>query len=297
MKSKLHLIVAAIAFITAMTIVSCKKESSSQTDTITDSDAQQISTENADAETQDNDVTDIGLSTSSDLQAQTDNRTAVSSTEARFIDVSLFLDLQFKIGPCTKVTVTPLDSTWPKTVTINYGDGCFCRDGKFRKGSIVLTFSAPIRKSGAVLTITLNNYYVNQVHIEGTKTITNGSDSSAHKLTVQVQDGKATWPSGRGFTYNSLKTYTQVQGMATASCRDDVYSIEGKVEVKYANGTTVVKETETPLLKPVACQWIDQGILKITINSRVFELNFGDGTCDNKAILSWGNKSVEIILP
>jgi hypothetical protein len=148
-----------------------------------------------------------------------------------------------------------------------------------------------------VLTITLDNYYVDRVHIEGTKTITNGSDSSAHKLTVQVQDGKVTWPSGRGFTYNSFKIYTEVEGMATASCRDDVYSIEGHVEVKYANGTTVVKETETPLLKPVACQWIDQGILKIQINNRVFELNFGDGTCDNKAILSWGNKSIEIILP
>src|ERR1700733_11150811 len=102
MKSKLHLISAAFVLFAAIMIVSCKKESSSQTATVSDSDAQQISTENADAETQDNDVTEIGLSTGADLEGQTGNRLAVSAADERFIDVSLFADLQFKIGPCTK---------------------------------------------------------------------------------------------------------------------------------------------------------------------------------------------------
>src|SRR5215831_9429859 len=182
MKSKLKLLLAASVFFAALMIVSCKKESSTQTSTVTDSDAQTISQENADAETQDNDVTEIGLSTSADLDGQTGNRVATTGSNERLIDVTLFADLAFKIGPCTKVTVVPNDTTFPKTITIDFGDGCVCRDGKFRKGSIVLNFSAPLRHPGAVLTITLNNFYVNRVHLEGTKTITNESDTSAHKL-------------------------------------------------------------------------------------------------------------------
>ena len=172
-----------------------------------------------------------------------------------------------------------------------------CRDGKFRKGVVVLEFSAPIRRPGATLTIGLRDYYVNRAHIEGKKTITNLSENGALKYSVQVEDGKITWPNGRGFAYVGLKVVSQIHGMGTITIRDDVYSIEGRAKTTYNSGVTVTKNTETPLIKPIVCNWIVQGVLKIAINDRVLYIDFGNGDCDNKAILKWANGEREITLP
>jgi hypothetical protein len=112
-----------------------------------------------------------------------------------------------------------------------------------------------------------------------------------------VNDGKVTWPNGRGFKHEKSKVVTQVRGMDTRRIRDDVYSIEGRSKTSYANGTTVVVNTETPLIKPVVCNWIVAGILKIKINERTVYLDFGNGQCDNKAWLKWNNHVLEITLP
>lgn len=297
MKLKLSATIAMFLLM-ALMIASCKKESSSQTP-VSDSEAQTISQEDAAAEGEYDDVTEMGLAAGADMEggAVDNGRIATDGNTSR-IRVDLFVNLYLKLGPCVTITAEPNDTTFPKTVTINYGDGCLCRDGKFRKGSVVLYFSAPLRKTGSVLTITLKDFYVNRAHIEGVKTITNLSANGAISYSVKIEGGKVTWPNGRGFTYNGTKVVTQIDGAGTLTCSDDVYSIEVRTEIKYANGITVTKNTETPLIKPVACHWITKGVLKITINDRVLYLDFGaGGDCDNKALLTWANGSVEISLP
>jgi hypothetical protein len=138
---------------------------------------------------------------------------------------------------------------------------------------------------------------VNRVHVEGTKTITNLSTATIHQYSVVVAEGKVTWPSGRGFKYEKVKTVTQISGYETATVRDDVFSIQGRSKTTYASGITVTKNTETPLIKPVACNWIVKGILKIKINNRELFLDYGNGDCDNKALLKWGDHVREITLP
>lgn len=290
---------AAIAMFLLMglSIVSCKKDNSSQVQ-VSDEEAQTMSMEDAAAESEYDDITEFGLAAGADLEAgAVDNaRMATDGSNAR-IRIDLFVNLQLKLGPCVTITATPNDTTFPKTVTINYGDGCLCRDGKIRKGTVVLYFSGPLRKAGSVLTITLQDYYVNRAHIEGVKTITNLGADGAVKYSVNIEGGKITWPNGRGFTYEGTKTVAQIEGGATLACIDDVYSIEARTQIKYANGITVTKNTETPLVKPVACFWITEGILKITINDRVLHVDFGTGgSCDNKALLIWANGRVEIKL-
>ena len=160
-------------------------------------------------------------------------------------------------------------------------------------------FTGPIRRPGSVLTVTFRNFFVNRIHIEGTKIIKNLSETEngVHAYSTAVVNGKVTWPNGRGFSYEGAKIVTQVSGMETRTIRDDVYSIEGRNKTVYANGVTVNKNTETPLIKPVACPWIVKGVLKIKINDRVLYIDFGNGDCDNKAILKWAAGEKEITLP
>lgn len=298
MKSTVKALVSAGLCIAFFTIASCKKDNSEQSTTVNEEEAAVISQENAEAEAEYDDATEIGFSAGADLEVAL-KTTGIGTGANLGTRLELFADLYFKLGPCATLTVTPSDTTFPKTVIIDYGSGCICRDGKLRKGTIILTYSAPIRRSGAVLTITFRDYYVNRKHIEGIKTITNLSAGGAVKYSVQVEGGKISWPNGRGLTYAGIKTVTQVQGMDTRTVRDDVYSIEGRAETKYANGVTVVKNTETPLIKPVACGWMVKGVLKIKINDASFYIDFGNGECDNKASLTNVrlNTTIEITLP
>src|ERR1700750_765870 len=194
-----HLLPVLVIF-SAIVLFSCQKNTSINNEPVSDDEAVTVSEENAAADAESDETAVIGFSAGADLE------TAANSGQGNFgagihANLDLFTDLSFHLGPCATITVTPNDSTYPKTVVIDFGDGCICRDGKFRKGSITLNFTKPIRRPGAVLTITLNNYYVDRVHIEGTKTIKNLSEGGVTKYSVVVVDGKVTWPNGRGFRY------------------------------------------------------------------------------------------------
>jgi hypothetical protein len=173
-------------------------------------------------------------------------------------------------------------------------------DGKFRKGKIVIHLTGPIRRSGSVMTITFVNFFLNRSHVEGTKIISNLSSNGDIKFTVQVVGGKVTFPSGRGYQYNSLKYVKQVEGGNTRSIRDDVYTIQGGSNTQFNNGLTIHLETDTPLVKKVVCHWISDGKLRIRINTHRFLLDYGapdNGDCDNKALLTWNGGQALIVLP
>lgn len=295
-KISLKLLSVPALFLSSVLLFSCQKDASVASADVTEEESIVMSEENAAADAEFEETAEIGMSVDADIEA------AARSGNINFgaginASISLFADAAFALGPCATVTVLPNDTTYPKTVTIDFGDGCLCRDGKFRKGAIILHYTKPIRRPGAVLTITLRGYYVNRAHIEGKKVITNLSRPDAHAYAVVVTDGKVTWPNGRGFAYEKTKVVTQVRGGETLTVRDDVYSIEGRSKTTYNNGVTVNRNTETPLIKPVACKWIVKGTLKIKINNRVLYLDFGNGDCDNKALLTWNNHEREITLP
>jgi hypothetical protein len=188
-------------FVCAVLLFSCQKQNNPPLTPVSDEEASTVAQENADADAEFQDISEIGLSADADVDVSTDN--GVNGRVDGFGN-RVFDNLFFKTGPCTTITVNPNDSTYPKTVTIDYHDGCICRDGKFRKGAILLYFTKPLRRPGAQLTITLRDFYVNRKHIEGTKTITNLSAGNTHNYSVVVTDGKVTWPSGRGFKFEKI---------------------------------------------------------------------------------------------
>lgn len=285
------------AFLLTITtfLFSCQKDNTAAPP-VSDDEAVTMSEENSAADAAYEETAEIGLSADADLEAaaRAGNNNFGAGVHA---NINLFSELALRLGPCVEIAVSPNDSTYPKTVTIDYGAGCLCRDGKFRKGAIILHYTKPLRVSGAVLTITLRDYYVNRAHIEGKKIITNLSNAGVRTYSVVVVDGKVTWPNGRGFKYEKTKTVTQVHGSETITVRDDVFSIEGRSRTTYNSGVVVVKNTESPLIKAVECNWISKGILKITINDRQLFLDYGNGTCDDKAVLTWNGKEKIITLP
>jgi len=293
--------IAAFAALLCVFAISCQKENSlsnSTSTTVTEEEASTLSDESAQTEASFDDVEDVGRTAA---EEEGDASTYGRPEDGNHYQPA-FLELRLRLGPCATITVTPNDSTYPKTITIDFGDGCLCADGKFRKGAIIIHLTGPIRRSGSVMTITFRNFYLNRAHLEGTKIISNLSENGNIKFTVQVVGGKLTFPNGRGYKYEGLKYVHQVEGGSTRQIRDDVYKIEGRSKTEFNNGVTVNLDTETPLTKKVVCPWISDGTLKIKINDRVLFLDYGapnNGDCDNKALLTWnnGNNHLLITLP
>jgi hypothetical protein len=289
-----RIIAAAFIFLSTAILFSCQKEMSSNQN-VSDEDAAVYSDESAQADASFEDVADLGM-TAADADAEA---STARTTGIYFPD---FAELRAAIGDCATITVYPNDSTYPKTITIDFGDSCVGRDGKLRSGKIVLHLTGPIRRPGSVLTITFVNYYVNHIKLEGTKIISNISEATTIKFTIQVVGGRVTFPSGRGYSYESFKYKHQVRGMDTPGAIDNVFQITGWARVRFNNGVVVKFDTIDPLVKAVACPWISDGTLKITINDRVLKLDYGfpnNGQCDNKALLTWnnGNSQRVIVLP
>lgn len=289
-----RIILVAFAFLSVAFLFSCQKEAS-LSNSVSEEDAVTYSDESAQADASFDDVTDVSM-----VAADADNDASTARTDGRYFPN--FLELREAIGDCAEITVYPNDSTYPKTITVDFGDSCVGRDGKLRSGKIVLFLTGPIRRPGSVLSITFVHFYLNHVHLEGTKTISNLSENGTIKFTVQVTGGKVTFPSGRGFKYESFKYKKQIAGMDTPTVRDNVFEITGWAKIEYNNGLVVKFEVVDPLIKKVSCPWISDGTLKIKINDRVFKLDYGfphNGDCDNKALLTWnnGNSQREIILP
>jgi hypothetical protein len=292
----------ALAALFSTVFFSCQKENSSDTTTtVTEDEATIYSDESTQAEASFDDVEDISMAAAEEEGSVSAPNGRLSTIEGDSLRLT-FEDLRLRIGTCGTITVTPDNHTYPKTITVDFGDGCVGADGKFRKGAIIIHLTGPIRRSGSVMTITLRNFYLNRAHIEGTKTISNLGENGHIKFTVQVTGGKFTLPNGRGYSYEGLKYVKQIEGSDTRTIRDDVYSIEGRSKTEFNNGVVIVLNTETPLIKKVACHWISKGVLKIKINDRILFLDYAapnNGNCDNKALLTWngGNNSNLITLP
>ena len=291
-----RILIAAFLFLTVAFLFSCQKENSvKNSNTISESDAATYSDESAQADGSFDDIDDVGMTA-----ADADNTASVGRMDREYHPD--FSELRAAIGLCATITVTPNDTTYPKTITIDFGDSCVGLDGKLRSGKIIINLTAPLRKPGSVLTITLDNFYINHIHVEGTKTITNQTENGAVKFTVAITGGKVTFPNGRGYSYDGSKTKAQVAGMDTKICRNDIFQITGWAKIEFNNGVVVKFEVVDPLIKKVSCPWRSDGTLQISINDRVLKLDYGfphNGDCDNKALLSWnnGNGQRVVLLP
>ena len=294
--------VAIALLFSTFVFTSCQKEISSvnSVSAITAEEAANLSDESSQAEASLDDADDIGF-TAAEEEGNAggfgvEGRSSIPQGRRFLPD---FFELRGRIGDCATITVSPNDSTYPKTVTIDFGDSCRGRDGKVRRGKLLLHFTGPIRRPGSVVTLNFERYYVNRVHIEGTKIFKNLSEPPMHKWSIEVISGLVTLPNGRGYSYEGIKTVKQFAGMLTDLVRDDVYQITGRSKTIFNGGKIVNLNTEDPLIKKVACAWISEGTIKIKINDRELHLDFGfpgNGDCDNKALLTWNNGTNQRII-
>jgi len=212
------------------------------------------------------------------------------------------LSVEGDSAKCYVLTVTHLNENefFPAKVEIDFGAGCTGHDGITRKGKIIIVYSKHLILPGATATTTFDGYYVDGIHVEGTHLITNNSSANGLALSVKVTNAKLTFENGNYTEWNTEKNWIQSQGFGTVQPSDDIFELSGS-----SNGSTKRGEkfyqwtaaTTTPLVKKFTCKHIVQGSITFSKNnSGTAVLDYGDGSCDNKATLTAGNWSLEITL-
>ncbi len=232
-----------------------------------------------------------------ELQATTtDLATTEDLSESSEAEADLIIEERGGGGPstgCPTVTSTAPLGTFPNTVTIDFGtDGCTRPNGRTYKGLIIIAQNSLMNASGAVRTVTLQDFSVDDVKIEGQHTATyQGLDSAGLPYWTRTGSKTLTWPDGSIGDWTATHTLTQLEGAATAALADNVWQIEGGCTGTNHLGNDYTSEITKPLVKRADCKWISEGTRTIQQGNRTRTLDFGDGSCDDAATLTLNNGS------
>ncbi len=201
---------------------------------------------------------------------------------------------------CPSVTVThPATGIWPKTVTIDYGTGCTGFYDNTRSGKIIIEVTGPRKIAGSKRTVTFDNYYFNGIKVEGTKVYENlgPNENQNFVIAVTLTGGKLTLPDGKTIERDAQHQREWIAGFNTRNLWDDECLITGSASGKNADGVAYTRTITTALHWKRVCQFIVSGVVEIAREgSEPFTLDYGNGECDNKAVVTRGDESKEIQL-
>jgi hypothetical protein len=213
--------------------------------------------------------------------------------EQTFSDINTFADNFFsesglKSSPTglTCPTVSWNLASLPFSLVFDWGTGCTGTDGVLRKGKISISLTGLMTAVNSIATFTFDNYYAGGLKITGTHSITYvGLNSGNNWPRYQIAtDARFDFPDGKFMTYHANYWRLLSAGSETASISDDVWRIEGASSGTTADGISWQASCTNALVKPMSCRWFTSGILTVTPSGlSPVTIDFGDGTCDNKA--------------
>jgi len=214
---------------------------------------------------------------------------SIASEHGKF---SKYLDLKgglrYQIGHCPDVVIDTAEAGYPISITLNYGDSTVTHNGNVLSGKIGIVISGPKETDGTTRTITYTDFSVDSVIINGTiSELFSGDNVSTRKLS-ETDDLVFNYPDTTSYERIGERVHNWLEGIDTdLDPDDDKIEITGNIKVTSSTGDSYLKTIVEPLIRLGSCKYYVQGITQITLNSEIIsETNYGDGECDNEAILT-----------
>jgi hypothetical protein len=227
---------------------------------------------------------------------------APADTEGGRKIITIATDNRFS---CAIISLDISDSSTLKVpkglITIDFQTGCTDSRGNIRKGKILIAYSGRRFRPGSTIVTTFDGYSINGVAMEGKHILTNTADSqeSDPRFTLNLIDGKLTWPDGTTAlretqhvrewvrTTGGLQDQWLVTGTATGTNRKlDTYSMTITKQLVYDKVCMVTHAKFMPA----------EGKEELVVNSKKIDLDFGNGSCDQKVDISINGKSTRVDL-
>jgi hypothetical protein len=200
--------------------------------------------------------------------------------------------------PCATVTVEGDD--FPKTITINYSEGCTGRMGLEKKGVVTIEMSDTIINEGAVYTVTFENLTMGQREISKTATFINDGLNGNNNWVISYESFSTTTFEKQGEEFIIKRDFSGMRewksGFDTPEVTDDQLMVTCSGSITVNGELKFEKSTVEPLWIDRTCKWPLSGIVEITKGDEIMSINYGAGECDNIALVSKGDESEEIEL-
>ena len=279
---KISIFIAASVISSSLLFTSCKKDASKDSDV-------EAAENSVLAEASFDDVTTI--SDQAALSGSVNMRVAGDASVNRE-DGSLG-------SGCATVSIDTV--TVPHAITIDFGaTNCLCNDGRNRRGKIILSYTGRYKEAGTVISISFNNYFVNDNQLTGTKKITNQGVNSAGNLVYKIEvNGQVIKANGAGtITWVSTRQREWTAGASTPLVlSDDAYSITGSATGTNASGKSYTFTITKPIVRKMSCHYIESGVIDITPEGKPTRtLDYGNTGCDANATVTILGYSFPIIL-
>lgn len=290
-KSLKNLCAIAILLISLITLITaCKKDSSPSSSATDNSNAANLSANGATSDNAFDDAFNVAVQTGNDKGL--DNLMQMKGGKGT---------LGFNVTGsyyCANVTVS--GTSFPDTVTVDFGSGCTSSDSITRSGSITYIFSGKLSTPGTTISATFNNYVVNGYKLAGTYSISNTSTLSSVSLTTAVTGGNITYPNDTSYSFSGNKTVAWISG--TPSDRLSlVFNITGGYSISSSYGESLAATVTSPLVRNGTCPNIVQGVTSFKYTKGSLSVNgtldYGNGTCDNTALITIGAFTKTVTLP
>jgi hypothetical protein len=202
------------------------------------------------------------------------------------------------LGNCATITLDT--AVFPRELIIDFGEeNCLCRDGRYRRGKIINTFTGRYYQPGTVRTHGFDEFYVNDNKVEGSRVLINMGYNEDENLwfTIEVEGLITLAETGNTISWNSSKEREWVEGGNTWYRWDDVYLTTGTASGVRPSGDAWTKEIIIPLRRKLVCRFFVSGSVEIIPESRPARLlDYGDGECDNLATVTINGKTHTIHL-
>lgn len=276
MKVKITAKYLMTAVVIGLVISSCKKKEDEDKDTVSSRD-------NAMAEMAFSDVSNIA------------DEASTGTVSSYFAAITP--DIKSVFSTCAHITHDTVSV--PHVLTIDFGtSNCLCRDGRYRKGMIIVSYNGHYRDSLSTHTITFNNYFVDNNKVSGTKTVVNNGHNASGHLTYGITvNGQIDKAAGGSITWTSTRTREWIVGESTMVWTDDVYLISGTAHGTSSTGSTFDVVITDPLRKEIGCRHFVSGKLDLTPSGKaVRHVDFGTGACDDIALVVINGHNYNITL-
>ncbi|MEM7484955.1 MAG: hypothetical protein AAF348_07075 [Bacteroidota bacterium] len=186
---------------------------------------------------------------------------------------------------CVTITTVVTDTTREKT--IDFGEGCELPNGNVLSGIINLSYAKNMEEASKSIALSLENFTFNSVSVEGTANVLRvRSNENGNPQGTTNASFTAVWPEGETASFEGTRTREWIEGFGSGFWADNVYLITGKRTYTGRLGNIFIKEVITPLRRELSCRFIVSGVLEISRNDTTASLDFGDGSCDAKGILT-----------
>lgn len=172
--------------------------------------------------------------------------------------------------------------------TVTFGN-CVLNGTDNANGSLVVTYGADT--SSASFTAVYEGFFVGEVELNGTRTFTLVSDGETAISMSVTSDMVVTLADDSTIAETGTKTLSFTFG---ETLEEISFSISGNWNLTM-DGNSYAVDVLEPLTGNFGCEHLVSGVMELTKNGLVIEVDLGDGTCDDQALVTYPNGATETI--